>query len=397
MASINSAARALSAATGLAAAHVGEVVLDSSSARRMVGDAIEHANGTLFMELHGFKGARPESAFNSFLKGTDGRVGVLAADHVDAANLTSTRGFIPGTTRTSEAAEAGLADGRISLVHYGGDATDEATRPYQHSKLIASTAGGPDGAPTALFNNVKLTDMGSARPDLAATLVGPTARAAIDVVATSLRGSPPLMRQAIDDARSVGLLFNDPIAGRLHLADGMQQLVANARDSIVLVSKGIDDPAFATSLVEAHRRGVRVGVSVRDLARSSAKILHEGGVPVVLHPSRAPASRVNLLMADGETAIASTAYQWDRQLGHAADGRIPRDSGIVLQGTALGQLRYQLAGEPVARAAVQLLDSPETATVARSTYGWGSQNPWSFPSLADVMVSGGQRLVDKLD
>jgi hypothetical protein len=383
----------------LIGADIGRVVMDNSSARSLVSTSIRTAEGTLYAEMHGFSGVLSGRALDQFFAKPGVRAEVLAAEHVPLENLTLAReanGTFAAMDHSSVAAERGQLD----FVHHGR---------YQHSKLIASSAGGPGATPVALFNNVKLTDLASSRPDLAATLQGRTAQAAIDVIHATMHGTPREVGRAVDDARTAGLLFNEEAVGatavapdlavrRDYLAQGMRDLVRDAKETLVISSKGIDSPEFAQLLADAQQRGVKVGVSVRDLARSSAEVLDRNHVPTVLQPVRSDTSRINLIVADDTTAIASTAYQWNKQLGEVAGEFMPRDSGIVIKGDALDRLREQMRTTPVVRQAVYLLDHPEAGSVTKRTaHSWAPFPMTSFTNLADSWITGGQRLVPNLD
>ncbi|MCW2973015.1 MAG: hypothetical protein JWN72_1288 [Thermoleophilia bacterium] len=376
----------------LVAAQVGRVVLDSSSARTMVGSAMSDAKGTLFMEMHGFRGSRAEGALGRFLR-HGGKLEVLASDKVVADDLLRANAYRDLPTgaldHAAEGADA-VAQGRIRFVPY---------EHYQHSKMIGSTRGGAGGRPTVLMNNVKVGDMSSSRPDIAVELTGRSADAALDVIRTTIRGgSPARLARKLDAARAVGVLWNDPRAGRTHLADAMHALPDQARESLMVVSKGIDSDAFAHSLVAARQRGVRVGVSVADISRSSAKILREGEVPTYLHAPRAEKTRINLMIADGEVGIASTAYEWDRMLAESADGIYPRESGVVLDRAAIAQLHDPMLKSHDTSLALRLLDDPEPALTSHITPGSMYQpGGWSPLSLVDSHAMGDSRLVRALE
>jgi hypothetical protein len=376
----------------LVAAEVGRVVLDDSSARTLVQEAIGNARGTLFGELHGFGGRRASGALSHFFEQPNNRAEFIGAGHVGMDKLTRefepaivTNGFVP-TAAPARAAE----EGRLSLVA-------SPDLEYPHSKIIASTGGGEGGTPTALFNNVKMTDLDARRPDIAITLTGRTANAAVRVIDAQIHGTTTELAAAVDEARaSAGLIYNEPRTGQHYLADAQYQLLGEAKYTYVMSSKGLDSVPFARALVEAQQRGVKVGVSVRDLSRDAAQVLDDAHVPLVLQPRDTrefPLTRVNLALADDETALVSTAYQWTRQLAESADGIYPRDSGIVLRGAALDQLRPQLTGDrvKVVGDAFDLIAHPEHGTSKfLPPNSWGRFDMRRPLSLPDARTVGSQ-------
>lgn len=318
----------LSAGIGAVAAE--RIAVGARSAERLLTETMSSSRGHVVQELHTLVSQPGERAL------------------LDTARAGSSVDLIlhPRIRLGAGFEGAALADaarsGSLASRTYEG-ATGMAST-YPHSKLLAASASVDHAEPVAAFTNVSLAPTSAARQDVTIRFGGDAARATRDVLDATIAGDLPRMTSAIDDARRAGVLINDASVGRNHLGRAMYDMVDNARERLVIVSKGLDDETFARHVVAARQRGVDVSLSLRDIAKPSADILHEGGVRTMLHPTGGEQARINVMIAD-DTALASTSYQWRNMLGDPATGAgiTSRESGVVLRGADRAELERQLA------------------------------------------------------
>lgn len=349
---------AISPKLAVGAVKAADVVVGPHAPEALLLATMRRARGDVFQELHTI-GVAAEDALLEAIEGG-------ARQHILAGRRVS----LPGWSGNAERLAAAQQRGLLQVTRYAGDDAARGTT-YQHSKLFAATRTVDGDEPIAIFSNVSPFEGSAARPDIAVTLRGRPAEAVQEVLAASMgehgRAGVEQLEQAIRRAAEAGVLVDDAHSSITPLADTMREMVRSARHRIVHISKGVDDPAFASALVDARRAGVAVGLSERDIARSSGALLHRGGVPTVLHPSSTNGSRLNVLIVD-DRALVSTSYAWEPMLGLPRAGAVrSRESGIVLEGAALAQLEAALQSRPEGRAAFELAargDVPRSAAAS---------------------------------
>lgn len=289
-------------------AFVGRMAV-GSDASRLFGQLLGESHGARRMEVHRLESPPTVGLLNSTIQRNGGELELLV--NPTAASLPSARRGVD------------VLDAQARTTYDG----------YQHSKLFA--ASNEVGEPYGAYTNVSPNVTSDARDDVTIELLGDTARAAWNVVDAERAGmSVEFRRGAIDDARAAGLLINEPGLDIRHVSEAHVAAIRGARDSWIEVTKGIEDPAYVDALVDASRRGVRVGVATRDIADSAVAPLRRAGVPVAILPVRDRTSRINLGIADGAVAIAQTAYP--------APVIQSRDSGVLLRGEAAAEIARRL-------------------------------------------------------
>lgn len=333
-------------------ARVGDIALGFGAPERLLTTVMGRARGELLQELHTFASPAGHRSLESAIAR-----GVRPELLVNPRNVPyqSLRRF--GDSVRAERYFPKSLHGELS---------------YQHSKLLASTKGRLH-RPEAVFTNVSLMHDSAHRADMSIRLVGDSAEAAHTYLRASFDTDLSHLSQAAHDARSAGLLVNEPRTGTSHLADAMRSMVDTAEHRIHIVSKGLDDADFAARLVQARERGVDVTLTLRDLARADAIRLHEGGVRVVMQPMRTMSSRINMLVAD-DLALASTSYQWTPMLTHG--GATSRESGVLL------------AGRDAARAVKMLGKTSEGAVALAGAEALAHATlPEGFVAIGDILKS----------
>ena len=211
--------------------------------------------------------------------------------------------------------------GRGSWQTYGGSDPNW----WQHAK--AYHFAGSNGPEAWITNLAPIPDTHQ-RTELAVVVGGDAAAAARAVTEATLDGSTSRIQGTIDAAAGQGILVNDPIARRSHLTEGIAELLEdNARDDLLVVTKGIQDAAMTDRLVAARAAGRDVRVYVRDLSRIDAERLRAGDVPTwVVGGGLKP--RVNLIHS-GDRAIVGSAFLWARMVGSSSE-TTSRDIGVLL-------------------------------------------------------------------
>jgi hypothetical protein len=210
---------------------------------------------------------------------------------------------------------------------------DDGGEFWQHAKTYHLT--GPDGPETWITNLAPIPDT-VARSELALVLGGDAARAARAVTDASIGGDRRAIQSAIDAAAGAGVLYNDPLAQRRSLADGLSELVNQRHGDLVVVTKGIENAGMTDALIAATRAGRDVQVYVRDIARSDAERLAAAAVPTwVVSGGLKP--RINAVFS-GDRAIVGSAFLWDNMVGDAAV-TTARDAGAHLAGPSAARAR----------------------------------------------------------
>jgi phosphatidylserine/phosphatidylglycerophosphate/cardiolipin synthase-like enzyme len=349
-------------------AQVADLAIGVGGPEKLLTTVMGRARGELLQELHTFSSVNGARALRRAAKrGAEVRM-LVNARHISPLKFPR-------------------SDGAVQMEAYYAR-TLLGEHAYQHSKLVSSTRGKMH-RPEAVFTNVSLMSTSGKRPDTAVRLTGNSASAVHSYLDASFGTDLTRLAQAADDARRGGVLVNEPQTGISHLSDAMRSLVDTAEHRIQIVSKGIDDADFAARLVQARQRGVDVTMSVREIARDEARVLHEGGVRVIVHPAGYDANRINTIVAD-DLVLASTAYQWKKMLRQGAPSS--RESGVLLAGSdareavrMLGATNEGTAINAVARGR-HLVSLPRGAEPAVL--------PRGFEPLEDLL--GSWRLVSEL-
>lgn len=330
-------------------AHVGELAVGVGRPYDLLTEFVRDARGTLDQELVALHSAGGRQALADALAGGTS-VRLLEGAHVHFAF--KQRDAVGAALRVARAM------GQVEVVPYGSG------KAVQHSKLAARSSSPAGDKEEAIFTNVASITDSASRRDMTVMLQGNTARAAHENIRAALAGDAGGMRLAAEQAARAGLLVQEPMAGVTLLADELERMVGSARRRIVHVGKGIDDETFARSLVAARERGVEVAVVERNMARTSAGIIREGGVAAAVGTG-GTTSRLNILIAD-DRAVVTTAFPWSPMLGRGA-GKPSRETGVVLEGPALAELERQLEVLPEGRA----LQAMQAAGAGQhATRGW---------------------------
>ncbi|MBC7460164.1 MAG: hypothetical protein H7287_02250 [Thermoleophilia bacterium] len=201
---------------------------------------------------------------------------------------------------------------------------------FQHGKSYHFA--GPRGPEAWLTNLAPIPDTAN-RTEISMVLGGDAAAAAQLVTRDAVNGGLRRGAASIDAAAGVGVLVNDPLRDRRVLSEGVFELLHDqpaARDLLV-ITKGLEDPASTSAIIDAHRAGRDVRVLVRDIAAADAQRLAGAQVPAwVVSGGLKP--RINAIFA-GERGIVGTAFLWRNMVGSAAEAT-SRDVGVLLDGAA---------------------------------------------------------------
>jgi hypothetical protein len=255
---------------------------------------------------------------------------------VDALVARGMRGDSVHVLGDTRLADGGYAYEIADATRNGGWRTyDTRGEFWQHAKTYH--LHGPDGPETWLTNLAPIPDTHN-RTELSLVLGGNASRAARRVTDATIDGDRSAIQGAIDAAASEGVLYNDPLAGRRVLADGLSGLLdARRADDLVVITKGVESQAMTTALIDAHQAGRNVQLYVRDIARADALQLDAAGVPTfVLGGGLKP--RINAVFA-GNDAIVGSAFLWDNMVGDPSV-TTARDAGVLLSGRPASDVRH---------------------------------------------------------
>jgi hypothetical protein len=254
---------------------------------------------------------------------------------VDALVARGFRGDAVHVLGDSRLADGGYAYELADATRNGGWRTyDSGGDFWQHAKTYHLQ--GPDGPETWLTNLAPIPDTRH-RTELSLVLGGNASIAARRVTDATIDGNRTAIQGAIDAAAGQGILFNDPLAGRRHLADGLAELIDRPSGALTIVTKGLESAAMTDALIAAHRAGRDVQVYVRDIAKADALRLDAAGVPTfIVGGGLKP--RINAVFTDDQ-AIVGSAFLWDNMIGDASV-TTARDAGVLLAGSAAERVRH---------------------------------------------------------
>lgn len=220
----------------------------------------------------------------------------------------------------SEALVAKLRDAGVTVTPYAPDALDGMAS--SHTKLFHLRGDHPQ---TWMHNSV-VGPWGKRRTDLAAVISGPAADAAYAVTRAGMTGDAIASGRAVDRAARLGAVFNDPLSDRWYATAAMHDTMALDTPNLDVHVKALDHPATTARIVDAHRDGRRVSVSVRDIAPEDADLLLTAHVPTTMLDTATPNIHHNVVTA-GDTTYAGTAYPWSSMAGGHPLLGASRDSG----------------------------------------------------------------------
>lgn len=217
-----------------------------------------------------------------------------------------------------------------SITEYGAD-------PFkQHAKGI-SRDHGADALVATDVSDVK----SEPRMEFGVRFGGAAGAAFEGVQRLAPGAAPEAVTQAMDAARSLGVLANDPRNGRRDVSTALQALVASAKDELYVVSKLFDSTALVKDLASAAKRGAKTTLATHEIDDEQAGLLTRAGVTVTRVPygpaiDRNAALHGTIVAADGVTLLTSMPLKKGAIVG--GKGRESREFGVALDGAAAAEL-----------------------------------------------------------
>ncbi|MCW2974317.1 MAG: hypothetical protein JWN72_2590 [Thermoleophilia bacterium] len=306
----------------IAAEHVRGMVTGGREALAALTERVGAGDSNMLFEVFQLNDHELLSAMHA-ATGAGRRLDVLADARVVAGGAQQQ---IDAAIRASGG--AGRTYGETHLTHAGEEY-------FQHGKTYHfATAAGPEAWMT---NLAPIPDTAN-RTEISLVLRGDAAAAAQLVTRDAVAGGLRRGAASIDAAAGVGVLVNDPLRDRRVLSEGIFELLRDqpsARDLLV-ITKGLEDAASTSAIIDAHRVGRDVRVFVRDIAAADAARLADAQVPTwVVSGGLKP--RVNGIFA-GERGVVGTAFLWRNMVGAAAEAT-SRDVGVLLDGATGASVR----------------------------------------------------------
>jgi hypothetical protein len=178
--------------------------------------------------------------------------------------------------------------------------------------------------------------------DVSAIITGKASRAGRAITERLIEGDMPGFMVAAAKGRKHGVLVNNAAAGVTYLTDGMEDLIKNAKEELIVGVKLIESPSFARLLAKAAKRGVKVTlITPRSRMSSSAKAIIKKSDVIVAEPNSV--MHGNIVMADRSVAIFGSAHPTSRGLGLGSSRRESHEMGFVVDDPkAIGKMHSRL-------------------------------------------------------
>lgn len=220
---------------------------------------------------------------------------------------------------------------RDQLARLGASLVEYAPMPGKnHGKSLVGQRG--------MVTSVPFTPAGPLRTDFGVALDPAGSEALRDLMRTGLTRDRSDIRGAALVAREHGILLNDRINRVEHLADYLDEQIADS-DTLLVASKRLDDSRSERRLARSARGGSDVTLITKDIERDTQRRLERAGVRVRTMPTL----HGNAMVFDGRRGYVGSAYLHDRSLGR--DGRPTREVGIAFDDPrAVRKLEADLTG-----------------------------------------------------